>query len=358
MAIRESVLGMLPDGREVKRYTLINQHGTEASFTNLGAVWLTMCIKDRNGNMRDIVLAADQPELLLRNPGHMGEPVGRNANRIGQAGFELNGRHYPLAANDKDVNNLHSGPDYWRTRIWDADYAEAGLGSYVLFSLHSPDGDQGFPGNAEVAVTYTLTEDDALEIHYQAAADQDTVFNMTNHAYFNLNGFDSGDAMDQRVFINADYYTPADEVSIPYGRIDAVAGTPMDFTKEKPIHQDIDADFEQLRLAGGYDHNWVLRNQDGDVRLAASAYAEESGIRMNVYTDLEGMQFYTANFLASDFAGKNGVHFGKRHGYCFETQHYPDCLHKPDWPSSIVRAGESYDTRTIFRWELSDTLNT
>ena len=151
MAVKESVLGTLQDGREVKRYTLTNQNGTEASFTNLGAIWLTMCVKDRNGKLRDVVLGVDRPALLLKNPGHMGEPVGRNANRIGQAGFELNGQQYSLTANDKGVNSLHSGPDYWRDRIWNADYAVAGLGSYVIFSLHSPDGDQGFPGNAEVA---------------------------------------------------------------------------------------------------------------------------------------------------------------------------------------------------------------
>ena len=352
MSVRESVLGTLKDGREVKRYTITNQHGTEASFTNLGAIWLTMLVRDKDGKMRDVVLGVDQAELLLENPGHMGEPVGRNANRIGQAGFDLNGKHYALAVNDNGANNLHSGPDYWRSRIWDADYADAGLGSYVIFSLHSQDGDQGFPGAAEVAVTYTLTEDDALEIHYQATADQDTVFNMTNHAYFNLNGYDSGDAMQQRVWIHADHYTPASEISIPYGRIEPVAGTPMDFTTEKVIARDIDADFDQLKFAHGFDHNWVLNDYDGDVRLVASAYAEESGIRMSIYTDLEGLQFYTANFMGSDFEGKNGAHFGPRHAYCFETQHYPDCLHKPAWPTSIVKAGEEYDTTTIYKWEL------
>ena len=352
MSVKESLLGTLPDGREVKRYTLTNQHGTEASFTNLGGIWLTMLVQDRDGKRRDVVLGVDKVELLLQNPGHMGEPVGRNANRIGQAGFDLNGKHYTLTANDAGVNNLHSGTDYWRTRIWDVAYDNAGLGSYVMFSLHSPDGDQGFPGNADVAVTYTLTEDDALEIHYQATADQDTVFNMTNHAYFNLNGYDSGDAMQQRVWIHADQYTPASEISIPYGRIESVAGTPMDFTTEKTIAEDIDADFDQLQFAHGYDHNYVLGDYDGDVRLVASAYAKESGIQMSVFTDLEGMQFYTANFMSNDFAGKGGVHFGPRQAYCFETQHYPDCLHQPSWPTSIVKAGDSYDTRTIYKWEL------
>lgn len=352
MAVKESILGKLQDGTEVKRYTLTNGNGTEASFTNLGGTWLTMLVKDKDGNQRDVVLGVDSVDMLLRNPGHMGEPVGRNANRIGKASFEINGKTYELSKNDKEKNSLHSGPDYWRTRIWDAEYDNAGLGSYVMFSLHSPDGDQGFPGNAEVSVTYTLTEDDSLEIHYTGTADQDTVFNMTNHAYFNLAGHDSGDATDQIVWINASRYTPADSESIPYGSIDSVQGTPMDFTSPKPIKRDINTNFDQLNFAGGFDHNWVLDDYDGDVRLVATSYSEKSGIKMSVYTDLPGMQFYTANFLASDFEGKNGAHFGPRHGYCFETQLYPDCLHKADWPSSIVKVGEEYDTTTIYKWEV------
>ena len=352
MAVKESVLGKLQDGTEVKRYTLTNGNGTEASFTNLGGIWLTMLVKDKEGNMRDVVLGVDSVDMLLKNPGHMGEPVGRNANRIGEAAFEINGKRYELKKNDKEKNSLHSGPDYWRTRIWDVEYDNAGLGSYVLFSLHSPDGDQGFPGNADVAVTYTLTEDDSLEIHYTGTADQDTVFNMTNHAYFNLDGYQSGDATDQIVWINADHYTPANAFSIPYGDIASVQGTPMDFTSPKPIKRDIGQGFDQLKFAGGFDHNWVLNDQDGSVRLAATALSEKSGIKMSVYTDLPGIQFYTGNYMASDFVGKNGVSFGPRHGYCFETQYYPDCLNKKDWPSSIVKAGEEYDTTTIYKWEV------
>lgn len=352
MAVKESVLGKLQDGTEVKRYTLTNGNGTEASFTDLGAIWLTMLVKDKEGNKRDVVLGVDNVEMLLRNPGHMGEPIGRNANRIGGASFEINGMTYELQKNDIGVNSLHSGPDYWRTRVWDAEYDNAGLGSYVMFSLISPDGDQGFPGEARVSVTYTLAEDDSLSIRYTGTADQDTVFNMTNHAYFNLDGYDSGDAMDQIVWINADRFTPANKDSIPYGDMASVQGTPMDFTTPKPIKRDIGTEFDQLKFAGGFDHNWVLNDFDGSVRLAATAFSEKSGIKMSVYTDLEGMQFYTTNSMATDFEGKGGVHFGPRHGYCFETQHYPDCLHKADWPTSIVKVGEEYDTTTIYKWEV------
>lgn len=353
MAVKESVLGKLQDGTEVKRYTLVNGNGTEASFTDLGGIWLSMIVKDRDGNKRDVVLGVDDVDMLLRNPGHMGEPVGRNANRIGKASFELNGKVYELNKNDKGVNSLHSGPDYWRTRVWEASYDNTGLGSYVMFSIISPDGDQGFPGEARVSVTYTLSEDDSLSIHYQGVCDRDTVFNMTNHAYFNLAGYESGDATDQIVWINASHFTPANAESIPYGDIASVQGTPMDFTSPKPIKRDIGTDFDQLKFAGGFDHNFVLDDYDGTVRLAATAYSDKTGIKMSVYTDLEGLQFYTANSMASDYEGKNGVHFGPRHGYCFETQHYPDCLHKKDWPSSIVRAGEEYDTTTVYKWEVN-----
>lgn len=351
MAVQVSEIGLLKDGRKVRRYTLTNANGTKASFTDLGAIWLTMEVKDKNGVVRDVILGNDDPETLYRNPGHMGEAVGRNANRIAKASFTLNGKEYPLTVNDGGENNLHSGTDYWRMRTWEAEYDNAGLGSYVMFSLHSPDGDQGFPGNADVSVTYTLSDDDALSIHYQAVADQDTVFNMTNHAYFNLNGHDSGDATNQIVWINADYYTPANSISIPYGSIDQVQGTPMDFTTAKPICRDIAQGFDQLKFGCGYDHNFVLNDFDGNERLVATAFAEESGIRMSVYTDLEGMQFYTGNHLTEDVPGKNGVRYCARSGYCFETQHYPDNLHKENWPSSIVKAGDSYDTTTVYKFE-------
>ncbi len=347
MSVKVNELGKLPTGETVSCYTLKNGNGTEASFTNLGGILMSMLVKDRDGNFRDVVLGHDTVETLFTNAGHMGEPVGRNANRIGTASFEINGKTYQLAKNDHERNSLHSGPDYWRTRVWTAEYADAGLGSYVMFSLVSPDGDQGFPGNAHVSVTYTLSEDDALSIHYLANADMDTVFNMTNHAYFNLNGEGSGDVLDHLVWINASHYTPADRESIPYGTIDAVEGTPMDFTSPKRIGQDIGQEFDQLSFAGGYDHNFVLDQYDGTVRLQATAQSQSSGIKLSLYTDLPGMQFYTANGL-SDAHGKLGHVYGNRSGFCMETQYYPDCLHEKTWPSSIVKAGTDYDTTTVF----------
>lgn len=352
MAVRISLLGVLPDGSEVKKYTLINGNGTEASFTDLGAIWTNMRVKDKDGEYRDVVLGCDEPETLLKNPGHMGAVVGRNANRIGSGSYSLNGVNYELFKNDKGVNNLHSGLNYWERRSWDAEYGDKGLGAYVMFSLHSESMEQGFPGNADMAVIYTLSEDDALSIVYEGVSDEDTIMNLTNHAYFNLNGDCSGNAMRQSVRILADCFTPADETSIPYGDIVPVENTPMDFREEKEIGRDIEADFEQLRFGGGYDHNFCLSGEAGELRLAATAYARESGIEMKVYTDLEGLQFYTANFLKVEGEGKSGASYSPRSAYCFETQHYPDAVNKKNFPSPVVRAGEQYHTETVYQFGL------
>lgn len=351
MAATERVLGKLEDGTEIRRITLTNAKGTQASFTDLGAIWLTMVVKDKDGQAKDVVLGADEIPVLLQNPGHMGEPVGRNANRIGNAEFRLNGKTITLGKNN-GVNNLHSGPDYWRTRIWEAEYGDSGLGAYVMFSLSSADGDQGFPGNAEVCVKYILSDDDALTIEYQAQCDQDTIFNMTNHAYFNMAGHDSGTILDQIVWIDADRYTPTDEGSIPTGELAKVSGTPMDFTTPKPIGQDIDAKFPALAVGSGYDHNWALNHEEDGLRVVATQYAPSSGIKMTVMTDLEGIQFYTANKMAAGTRGKGGVSYGPRCGCCFETQHYPDSVNKPDWKDGFTKAGEDYKTTTVYRFEV------
>lgn len=350
MSVERTLLGKLLDGREAFRYTLKNKRGTEASFTDLGGIWLTMLVHDKDGGMKDVVLGCEDAEDLLKNPGHMGEPVGRNANRIGGALFVLNGKEYKLEVNSGSENNLHSGPDYWRSRIWKAAFDASGRGNSVKFSLESPDMDQGFPGNLHAAVTYSLSEDDTLSIHYEAECDQDTVVNMTNHAYFNLAGHESGDAQDQIIWINADSYTPTNVESIPMGDIQRVAMTPMDFRTPKRISQDVDSEFDQLQYADGYDHNYCLNDFDGEIRLVASAYSRKTGIKMEVYTDLEGMQFYTANSLNVMHKGKGGVSYDARCGYCFETQHYPDAVNQPAFPSSILSAGAKYDTTTSFHF--------
>ncbi len=348
MAYKKELWGNMPDGREVYLYTLVNRNGVSASFTNLGAVWVNMNVPDRDGNVVDVVLGFDSADEYLINPPHFGAPIGRNANRIAGAKFAINGKEYKLEPNN-GPNNLHSGPNLYQSRLWDSEAEENDLGTSVSFSLFSPDGDQGFPGNANITITYTLTPDNSLDISYHMICDADTVANFTNHSYFNLDGHNGKDTLKQRVWIDADTYTRADEGSIPTGEFTPVKGTPMDFTVMKPIEQDIHEDYEALVFGGGYDHNWVLNHPQGEVSLCAASESDKTGIRMEVYTDLPGIQFYTANFL-KNMTGKGGAVYEKRCCYCFETQYYPDSVNKPEFQSPVLKAGEEYKTTTIYKF--------
>ncbi len=349
MAMRKEIFGKMPSGEEVYRYHLTNGHGVSADFITLGATWVTMMVPDDEGTFEDVILGYDDLESYLTNPPHFGAPIGRNANRIGGASITINGRDYKLEANN-GPNNLHSGPALYHSRLWECRASETEEGSRLDFSLYSPDGDQGYPGNATITVSYTLTEDDAVRIDYRMVCDADTVANFTNHCYFNLAGHNSGPVLEQEVWINALNYTPADAVSIPTGEIASVKGTPMDFTAMKKIGRDIEEPFEALILGKGYDHNWVLDHKPGELALAAKACDRASGRMMEAYTDLPGMQFYTANFLTDRMPGKGGAHYGSRHAFCFETQHFPDACHKENFPSPILKAGEEYRTTTIYKF--------
>lgn len=349
MAVAKEGFGKMPDKTEVYKYTLTNRNGVSASFITLGGVWVSMVVPDKDGRMADVVLGYDDLESYRRNPAHLGAPIGRNANRIGGAVITIGGRDYKLAAND-GPNNLHSGPDLYHSRVWDCKAFETEKGSRLDFFLESPDGDQGYPGNARITVSYTLTDDNSLVLDYHMVSDKDTVANFTNHSYFNLAGHDSGDVMEQQVWLNASRYTPADQQSIPTGDIAPVAGTPMDFTVMKPIGRDIEADYEALIFGHGYDHNWVLDHKPGELALAARAMDPASGRVLEAYTDLPGMQFYTANFLKDEIAGKGGAHYGRRHAFCFETQYYPDAVHKPQFDSPVLKAGEAYKTTTVYKF--------
>lgn len=349
MAIEKNSFGKMPDGTEVYRYTLTNKNGVSASFITLGGVWVSMVVPDKEGTMADVVLGYDDLDSYRRNPAHFGAPIGRNANRIGGAVITIDGRDYKLEANN-GPSNLHSGPDLYHDRVWDCSSSETEAGSRLDFYLESPDGDQGYPGNARITVSYTLTDEDSLVLDYHMVCDKDTVANFTNHSYFNLAGHDSGQVMAQEVWLNASCYTPADEVSIPTGEIAPVAGTPMDFTEMKAIGRDIGADFEALVFGKGYDHNWVLDKEEGELALAAKAMDPASGRVLECYTDLPGIQFYTANFLQDEMPGKGGAHYGCRHAFCFETQYYPDAVHKPQFPSPLLKAGDEYRTRTVYKF--------
>lgn len=337
---------MTKDGKEVHKYFIANEQGANLEVIDYGAILVSVCVPDNTGLLRDVVLGYDRLEDYEENPNFFGATIGRSCNRIANGRFEINSVTYQMDQNENE-NNLHSGKNGFEKRIWNVDEAD---GDHVVFSLLSPDGDEGFPGEFKISVTYTLTEENEVKIHYSGICDKDTVANMTNHSYFNLGGHDSGLVLDQILQINADSFTPvADSKSIPTGEIAPVKGTPMDFTEEKPIGRDMEADFEQLVFTGGYDHNYVLNNQNGTVRLAAKAKCEESGIGLEVYTDTPGVQFYAGNFISGS-AGKDGVSYEPRTGFCLETQYYPNSINEPGFPSPILKKGDRYETTTIYHF--------
>ena len=336
--------GRTKKGEEAHLYLLENKNGVKAYLTDYGAALVRLLVPDKNNELRDVVLGYDDTAGYEQGDVFFGATVGRNANRVGGAHVEIAGKVYKLEKNDND-NNLHSGTHYYNKRLWDVvEQAD----DHVAFVLHSPDGDQGYPGAFDMHVTYTLDDSNELTIHYVAVPDQDTVINMTNHSYFNLNGHASGTVLGHKVTVNADSFTPADAYSIPTGEIRSVEGTPMDFRSGRVLGDDIDTDYEPLRFGSGYDHNWVLKNE-GRFDKVAEVASEESGIVMEVYTDLPGVQIYTANFVDGE-PGKDGASYIKRGAVCLGTQYFPDAVHHENFPQPLCRKGEKYDTRTAYRF--------
>ena len=331
--------GVLPNGKEAFLYTICSG-GITAAITNYGAALVRLLTPDRDGRVRDVVLGFDHAEDYRTQGGCLGATVGRSANRLKGASFTLNGHVCRMTPNENS-NNLHSGPDTYYTRLWKV---EKCTDTAITLSLHSPDGDQGFPGNADISVTYSLDSADGLHILYEARADRDTVFNLTNHSYFNLAGQDQPEkAMDQILFLPARWFNPDDAENIPTGEQRSVEGTPMDFRSPKALGRDIEADYEPLHLQGGYDHNFeVFQNPCAILRDPGS------GRTVSVTTDCPGIQLYTGNYL--DSLGKGGVYYGRRSGVALETQFAPDSLHHPDWPQPITPAGQLYRSETIYRF--------
>lgn len=346
MSLKIAEFGQTNSGKTVRSFTVSNGRGMAMTVSDLGAVLISVLVPDKNGDVCDVVLGYDQPAGYEKADPFFGAIVGRNANRIGNAAFTLNGKTYELCKNDGE-NNLHSGIDFFIQRIWDVKEVDD---QSVTFALHSPDGDQGYPGSAEIEVTYTLTEENEIRIDYQAVPSEDTVFNMTNHSYFNLNGHASGDILDQKVWIDADSYTRADAASIPTGELTDVTGTPMDFRTKKAIGRDIEQDYEALRFGKGYDHNFVLNNH-GSYAKVAEMSAKESGITMEVYTDLPGMQLYTGNFI-TDESGKGNAVYQKRQAACFETQYFPDAVNQEAFEGPICKGGSAYRTTTTYKFSV------
>jgi len=351
MSIVKSDFGVTKEGKQASLYTLKNAAGMVVKVSDFGAVIVEIDTPDREGKLEDIVLGYDNVKQYEENKPGFGALIGRHANRIGKASFVLNGVSYSLEKNDGQ-NNLHSGQFGYQRRMWEATVPEDEKtnGSSVEFSLHSPDMDQGFPGNLNVRVTYTLTEDNQLKLSYWAVSDADTIVNLTNHSYFNLAGHASGDVLSQKVWIDSDYFTEADAESIPTGKILPVAGTPMDFNQWRVIGEEIDSDYQAVVLGKGYDHNWILKTKEDKVSLVAAMEDEKSGRGLRVYTNLPGMQFYTANFLNGTEFGKNGVCYKKRSGACFETQYFPDSVHHDNFKQAILKAKEVYQSETIFEF--------
>ncbi len=343
-SIRISAFGAIKDGREAKLYTLTNHAGMSAAFTDYGGALVKLLVPDKDGRFLDVVLGYKDAAGYEAGGESIGIPVGRNANRIAGASFELGGVAYDLTPNENG-NNLHSGNDFYGKRFWEVIEAED---DHITFQMHSPDGDQGFPGSLDMKVRCELTEDNELRFTYDAVPDKDTVINMTNHSYFNLNGHDSGTILSHRVMLDSDAFTRADVQSIPTGDIVDVTGTPMDFRDGRVIGADIDSPYEAILLGQGYDHNWVLKNE-GKFAKVAEAVGDKSGIVMEVYTDLPGVQVYTGNFLDQE-PGKEGAVYPRRAGVCFETQYFPDAVHHEGFPSPICRAGEVYHTVSAYRF--------
>ena len=345
MSVTVSEFGRLPSGEAVLRYTITNKNGASASLLNYGATWQTMFVPNRKGELVDVVLGYDTVEDYQKNFMYLGATIGRVGNRIKNARFTLNGVEYKLAANNGS-SCLHGGVVGYDKKIWQAQVD----GDAVFFSLTSPDGDEGFPGALSIVVIYSLDEENALSIQYLINSDQDTIQNMTNHAYFNLAGQQST-VLEQTLQIFADKFTRIDEATVPTGEIVPVFGTPLDFTKAKPIGRDINAKVEHIDTAGGFDHNFVLHQKTNGVERIATAVDPVGGIAMDVYNDQPGVQLFTPPDF-SYMTGKGGVKYGPRPAFCLETQHFADAMNHPNFPSIILRAGEIFSSETIYRFRV------
>lgn len=348
MSVKKELFGKTADGRDITAFTIENGN-IGIRVLDFGAVLVNLCTPDKNGKMEDIVLGFDRPEQYLSNKDYFGATIGPVANRIGKAKFALDGVEYTLPVNDGE-NNLHTdAAKGLHKQLWQAQTGE----NCVTFTISVPDGEYGLPGNKDFSVTYTVTEENGVKIHYHAVSDKKTILNPTNHTYFNLDGHTAGSIENTELTLNCSAYTPTDEHSIPTGEIRSVEGTAFDFRTAKTIGQDINEQDPQLIWAHGYDHNYCVDgyNGDGEVRLIASAVSRTSGRKMEVYTDLPGVQFYCGNYV-DDKDGKQGHDYGFRSAFCLETQYYPDSVNHDNFPGSVFDAGEVYDSTTEYRFSL------
>ncbi|HBG42084.1 MAG TPA: galactose-1-epimerase [Porphyromonadaceae bacterium] len=336
------------DGKQTGLYTLENKQGCELAVTNYGAKIVSLLVPDKNGQERDIVLGHRSiDEYLSSQEPYFGAVCGRVANRIAKGRFSLKGKDYTLAINN-GPNSLHGGIKGFNAVVWEVNNVSA---DSIEFSYLSVDGEEGYPGNLKVTVIYTLTDDNTVDIQYHAETDQATILNLTNHSYFNLSGEGDPHIGDHLLSLRADTYLPTDANAIPYGKPEPVTGTPMDFTTPHLIGERIDDDFQQLHFGKGYDHTYVLNKKTpGEYAYAGVCESPKTGIRMEIYTTEPGIQLYTGNWMTGNFAAKKGHHYPERSAVCFETQHFPDSINKPEYPSVVLEPGEKFSSRTSFRF--------
>ena len=349
MEIKRERWGVLKDGADIWLYTLVNDSGMRAQISTYGGTIVSLWVPDRYGEPGDVVLGFDTLAEYVDHSPYFGCVVGRYANRIARGRFTLDGVTYQLACND-GPNHLHGGEVGFDKCVWSSSVRESDQGEPVLdLSLTSPDGDQGYPGTLRVRVSYTLTDANALRIDYEATTDAPTILNLTNHSYFNLSAGQQATVLDYELRLDADRYTPVDDTLIPTGELAPVAGTPLDFRSPRLIGARIEADHPQMRIAGGYDHNFVINGAAGTLRLAARVVDPTSGRVMTVRTTEPGVQLYSANFLPLEgLPGKRGLTYGPRAALCLETQHFPDSPNKPHFPSVILRPGAKFRSTTVY----------
>ena len=341
---------VINENQTTKLYTLKNTNGMEVCITNFGARIVSIMVPDKNGDMKDVVLGFDNIDDYIQVPSDFGATIGRYANRIGQGKITIDGKEIQLPQNNYG-HCLHGGPTGWQYKVFKVNQAN---NQSIKLTVESPDGDNNFPGNVVASVTYTLTDDNAIDIKYDATTDQKTIINMTNHSYFNLNGDPSASSMNNILYLASDSITPVDSTFMTNGEMMAVVGTPFDFNTPKAIEQDV-TNFanEQIKFGKGFDHNWVLRTQGNINQVAAKLTSPTTGITLEVYTDEPGIQLYTGNFLDGTVKGKNGISYPQRASVCLETQHYPDSPNKSHWPSVTLEPGQTYTSHCIFKFSVA-----
>jgi aldose 1-epimerase len=351
--MRQTIFATTAEGIPIHAFTIANRNGCTATVIEFGASLVSLNVPGRGGRFGDVVLGFNTLDDYRRNPFYIGGTIGRYGNRIAGGIFRLNGKEVRLTAND-GKNHLHGGTGGFHTKYWKGEESVSDEGEGVSLTLVSPDGEEGYPGTLTASVTYRLTHGNAIRIEYRAATDRDTVVNLTNHSYFNLAGEGTPDILNHRMCIHADRFTPVDTTLIPTGQFLPVQGTPLDFRTPAAVGERIDDVFEQMRLGGGYDHNFVLNRSSEGLVQAARVEDPGSGRVMEVWTTEPGLQFYSGNFLDGSMKGKSGRAYMQRGGCCLETQHFPDSPNKSHFPSTLLRPGETYASMTEYRFRVSD----